>query len=152
MTIDKTTEKRFWEKVDKSGGPDGCWLWTGGRSREYGVFGYQGRTIRAHRFSWMLENGREIPPGMDVHHDCGNARCVNPRHLTPMAHAQNMAQSALRGAWSGERNGRSKLTERKVRIFRLLRSVYVPVKEIARRSRTPVRTVYNALNGGWTHI
>lgn len=24
----KSVEERFWEKVDKSAGPNGCWIWT----------------------------------------------------------------------------------------------------------------------------
>lgn len=37
-------EARFWSKVDKSGGPDGCWLWKAGLDKHgYGRFGAGGR-------------------------------------------------------------------------------------------------------------
>ena len=30
---------RFWAKVDKSSGPDACWLWTASKRGNYGSFG-----------------------------------------------------------------------------------------------------------------
>jgi hypothetical protein len=60
--------------------PDtGCWNWTG--YVEAGGYGLaSGR--RAHRVAWERLVG-PIPPGHDLHHKCGNRRCVNPEHLQP---------------------------------------------------------------------
>jgi len=74
-------EKRFWEKVDKSAGPDGCWLWIAGHGR-YGVFapGVNHHSCSAHRFSYELAFG-PIPNGLDCLHKCDVPLCVNPKHL-----------------------------------------------------------------------
>jgi hypothetical protein len=60
----------------------GCWLWTGGlNSRGYGAFfNDDGKTVGAHRVSWVIKNG-EIPKGLFVLHRCDVPSCVNPSHL-----------------------------------------------------------------------
>ena len=71
--------KRFWSKVEKSDG--GCWVWKGGKSRGYGVFGFNGTTVKAYVFAWTYLFGREIKKGYVLHHTCENTACVNPDHL-----------------------------------------------------------------------
>jgi len=46
-----TVEQRLWNKVAKT--PDGCWEWTAYRlPKGYGQFSFNGRSIRAHRYSY----------------------------------------------------------------------------------------------------
>jgi len=85
VTRKKTAEARFWEKVEKT---DGCWNWTGTKSRGYGGFLFDGRQIGAHRFSLLLA-GREIPRGLEVDHLCRNRGCVNPDHLDIVTRLEN---------------------------------------------------------------
>jgi hypothetical protein len=108
---------RFWSKVDKST-PEGCWLWTGTRTR-YGYF-YIGnhRMMKAHRFSWILSNG-PIPNGMCILHRCDNPPCLNPSHLWIGTQAQNVQDMRSKGrerhrGAKGEAHLGSKLTTEKV--------------------------------------
>ena len=74
---------RFWSKVDRSTGPDGCWLWLGWthKSSGYGGFSYggTGKNVLAHRFAWELEHG-PIPDGKVLVRRCDQGGCVNPAH------------------------------------------------------------------------
>ena len=83
---DKTTEQRFWEKVDKSGD---CWEWTGAKNDSGYGFIRNGDMERAHRFSYELAKG-EIPANMHVLHSCDNPGCVNPKHLSIGTHQDNV--------------------------------------------------------------
>jgi|SRR5215211_5029675 len=81
----KTTEiERFWSKVDTSNGPDACWPWLGSRNdRGYSQFRttHPRRVVKAHRYAYEVTCG-SVPPEHEVHHDCRNRSCCNPRHLT----------------------------------------------------------------------
>ncbi len=117
------TLERFWSKVDKS---DDCWNWTAGKAHNgYGLFKVRSKTIRAHRFSWELANGK-IPKGLQINHKCDNPACVNPDHLYAGTQKQNRQDAVKRGRTAtgksngmythpenrrtGEFNGNSKLT------------------------------------------
>jgi hypothetical protein len=89
--------------VDRSGGPDACWAWTGSVDRDgYGKLCYVGRTLRANRAALALHLGRDLIG--DVLHRCDNARCVNPSHLFEGTHFDNMRDMLTRS------RGRTKLT------------------------------------------
>lgn len=87
MPKSRPAMERFLEKVDRSGGPDACWVWTAARNRYgYGVFQLDGRRgMTAHR--WMLARtlGRPLRWDDEVQemalHTCDNPPCVNPAHL-----------------------------------------------------------------------
>ena len=48
-----------------------------------------GRQEYAHRMSWMLKHGRDIPDGMVVRHLCSNPACVRPAHLALGSYSDN---------------------------------------------------------------
>ena len=92
-------ERRFWKYVNKT---DICWLWTGNISPNgYGRTSIEGRTKYAHRVAYELLVG-PVPEGLDLDHLCRNTRCVNPDHLEPVTHAENMR----RGNGASGRNAR----------------------------------------------
>lgn len=86
---------RFWEKVNKT---DSCWIWTARKSTDgYGVFKSGEKTILAHRWSWLSSNG-EIGDGLELDHLCRNRACVNPGHLEPVTHQENVCRGNMPSA------------------------------------------------------
>lgn len=90
-------EELFWSKVDKAGA-DECWIWSGPRgTREYGIFCFGGKRMRAHRVAWELANGKPFPEGMDGCHSCDNPPCVNPAHIWPGTASDNARDAFKKG-------------------------------------------------------
>ena len=90
---------RFWERVDRSGGPDACWPWIP-KSGRYGKFNIAGTAyVSAHRFAYELEKG-PIPAGYFVLHACDNTRCVNPAHLRVGTAKENSEDMVKKGRQS----------------------------------------------------
>ena len=82
-----TREEIFWTRVEPQ--EDGCWLW-GGQINDhgYGLF-RAGRVYRAHRWSYEHLVG-PIPEGLVLDHLCRVRNCVNPDHLEPVTHRENV--------------------------------------------------------------
>ena len=77
---------------------DGCWIWQRRVSKGYPVVIIGGRWLQAHRV--MLEASLEGPLGSQpAHHTCAESRCVNPDHLIPVTHADNVAEMLARKAY-----------------------------------------------------
>lgn len=74
----------------------GCWLWVGHCCSDgYGKFGggkqLPGETL-AHRAAYTVLVG-PIPPGTEIDHACRVRSCINPAHLRPLTHAENVRLS-----------------------------------------------------------
>lgn len=112
-TMKKTTEERFFEKIEKKD----CWEWTAKRDRQdYGILKVDGKNRKAHRVSWVIHFGN-IPENMCVLHKCDNTCCVNPEHLFLGTVGDNNKDRELKGRGGqlkGEEQGLSKLTEKQV--------------------------------------
>jgi hypothetical protein len=87
-------EESFWDQVDKSGGDNACWPWTGKhKSTGYGQVYVPviGRLFSSHRLAYELVRG-PIPKGRVLDHLChndaeckGGEDCPPPRLLQPRA-------------------------------------------------------------------
>lgn len=78
--------------VDRVVVDDGCWGWTGTVRKDNGygqvprhVFG----TSCSHRAVYEFLEG-PVPDGLELDHTCRNRWCVNPAHLEPVTHRENL--------------------------------------------------------------
>lgn len=85
---------RFWIKVKKT---SACWIWRASRSPDgYGWFRLNGRMMRAHIVAYEFLVGT-VPSGLELDHLCSNRGCVNPAHLEPVTHVENVRRSRSTG-------------------------------------------------------
>jgi hypothetical protein len=145
----------FWEWVDKSGGPDACWPWTGQRNPDgYGKVTVTRRSLRAHRRAYELATGVE-PGAQWVLHSCDNPPCCNPAHLLLGDHALNVAHRTQRGRNrppKGAANGQAKLTDAQARLIYQRRIAGESRKSIAADfGIDPSLVTYIAQGKVWSH-
>jgi len=70
-----------------------CWPWTGHIGEDgYGVFKRRKERKGAHRYAYEFAIG-PIPPGLEIDHLCLVRHCVNPLHLEPVTHRENLLRS-----------------------------------------------------------
>lgn len=78
----------------------GCWEWINVLSSNgYGQFSLDGKNYNAHCVSYRHFKG-EYESNLELDHLCRNKVCVNPDHLEPVTHRENM----LRGNGWAARN------------------------------------------------
>ena len=143
------SEKRFWDKVDKSGD---CWEWTGPKFIGYGKLWFNGVQSSAHRVALEVE-GVDIPSGMLVCHHCDDKGCVNPDHLFIGTHKDNTADMFKKGrnkGWSlgGEHCPKAKLTEdnvREIRRIHIRRDKEYGANALAKRFGVGQRTILSVV-------
>lgn len=83
---------RLLDKVMRDGD---CWIFTGTTTRDgYGLIRIDRRQTmkKAHRVSYELHVG-PIPVGLEIDHLCRRRSCVNPSHLEPVTHTENVRRS-----------------------------------------------------------
>lgn len=157
--------ERFWPKVDRSGGPDACWPWTGGTNGAgYGIVWPAGskkerprRQLYAHRVAYELTHG-PLPEGSTVRQSCENRLCCNPKDLVATSADEQLADARVRRVERGyalgsERHG-AKLTEAAAAEIRALNPAsHAEKAALAERFGVSVWTINDVLAGRkWRHV
>jgi hypothetical protein len=85
-----TLLQRFAENISAHHAQDECHIWTAGKR-----FNIKGKSYTPQRVAWMLYNKCLLSNKIFVQVTCGNADCVNPRHLRAVL-GGNPSQSKYR--------------------------------------------------------
>lgn len=144
-------KERLAAKVIKA--ENGCWIWNGKTDRDgYGAVQVGKRYWQAHRWSYETLVG-PIPAGLTIDHLCRVRNCVNPDHLEPVTHQENMARAlpfrtcanaksaprseqCFRGHTYDEANTRLRIRgERTVRVCRTCEREYQAARPPRNRTR-----------------
>ena len=157
--IDEKLLYKFWKRVHKEN-KDACWNWFGslevdGYGRLYiceELVGNKRIKIRAqaHRLSYVINSGRDIPSDLLVCHKCDNRICVNPNHLFLGTIQDNNQDRTTKGRTSklyGESNPRAKLKNDEVLKIRELYAFggyrYIDLSEQFNVSKTLILKIVN---------
>lgn len=96
LAMSRTVVARTLAKIDRSGGQDACWPWTGGTNklgRGKISAGPGSATLYSKQAAWFVFRGA-LPAGKQVNHvracTLGD-NCSNPRHLYAGTQMQNVA-------------------------------------------------------------
>lgn len=115
---------------------NGCWIWQRGKSPlGYGVGWADGKAQPAYRIVYRRYKG-EIPAGHDLDHLCRVPSCVNPDHLEPVTHAENI-----------RRGKNAKLTEGDVSEIRSAPRKYGIGPKLAEKFGVHIDTIYAIRSG-----
>jgi hypothetical protein len=125
------------------------------RSRQgYGIIWINGKHSQAHRLSWRISTGKEIPIDKQINHKCHNRCCINPDHLYLGTHLENMTDMKLANrSTRGSKSKNAKLNEEKVIKIKALLRDKVKQLDIAKQYNISTSNV-SAINMKeiWGHI
>lgn len=150
----RTPEERFWAHVDRSGGPDACWPWTGAKQASgYGRLTIAQRQDGSHRVALAIKLGRSLEPGEVAIHSCDNPPCCNPAHLSVGTNIDNDRDKVAKGRSNrGERHGHARLTADVVLAIRAAEGTGTQ-EELAARFGVERGTISKILRRErWTHL
>lgn len=91
-----TAVRRYCEVDDA-----GCWIWQRQRTADgYPIvrFGQRKRQHQVHRLVLEMKHGAPLG-SQAAHHVCANSMCVNPDHLQPVTHRDNVAEMLSRQSY-----------------------------------------------------
>lgn len=93
MPLSPTVSRWMFDRISPEPN-SGCWLWVFAQDQlGYGRATVGGRSQGAHRVVYELEKG-PIPSGLELDHLCRTRICVNPDHLEPVTHAENVRRGS----------------------------------------------------------
>lgn len=151
VDMNSTDYMMAWKRIEKnvSKQENGCWIWKGGiGSTGYGATLFLGKSLGAHRMTYMLANKCDLKKEQFIRHKCTDTRaCVNPDHLEIGDAKENAADRVRDG------KQRSKLSDEQViEIGTQLRSgaEVVDLADQYRMSQTAIVAIKTGKT--WSHL
>ncbi len=124
---------------------NGCWCFNR-KSGGYASFRLDGRSMGAHRASYLLHKG-EIPPGLYVLHKCDNPLCVNPEHLFLGTQQENSDDKFAKGrGMEGDRHRNRKIDAATADLIRKAGGTQQWIADWFGISRSQVSRIKNGVN------
>lgn len=136
------TQDRFWSRVDRRGGANECWPWTGFLNPDgYGSFSAK-RWIGPATHVMLTLDARPRPnEDARACHSCDNPTCVNPAHLWWGTQKENIQDASKKGRMRGSP---SKLHADD---FKDIAISNLPLDQLARRYRVTLATIKKIKRG-----
>ncbi len=76
---------RIEAKLDKSAGPDGCWMWLGAQGQKGGPrTTIRKKSANPRHIIWELVHGEPLPKNRQITTTCKVPQCLNPAHFALM--------------------------------------------------------------------
>lgn len=106
---------------------------------------------RVHQLSYLVYRG-DYNRSLLLRHLCNNRKCINPYHLYPGTHEDNMRDMALAGSQKGSKNPGSKLSE--IDVLAILNMFgKFKINEIAKKFNVTRKNIEMIKYGKtWAHI
>lgn len=124
---------------------DDCLIWPFSRSRGYGMFGFNGQLLYAHRYMCELVKGPASTPNHEAAHSCGRGEdgCVHPKHLSWKTRTGNERDKIAHGrsAWGPRRSRRYMLTSAQVLAIRASDKTVTELAEQYHVTRSNIRKI-----------
>jgi len=90
--LDLRALKRHLDKVEFDE-ESGCWIWRACLDPAgYGKLTINERTWKAHNWFFLVLRG-QYPTALELDHQCDRPACVNPWHMKPSTHRENLGRS-----------------------------------------------------------
>lgn len=123
--------------------PDSCWLWPFSTNKGgYSQIQIAKQRRAAHQVVCERAHGRAPSPEMEVAHNCGNRRCINPHHLRWATPKENQADRVVHGTTNrGQAHYLARLTEADVLAIRKMSGAGMTAREIAAHFGRPKPTI-----------
>ena len=155
-------------KVARSGGPDSCHPWTSFVAADgYGRLQVKRVSLLSHVVAWETANGRPVPLGQHVDHECHNRavregacipgpcahrRCCNPRHLVAKTSSEHAAVTDQAARDRSDMQGRTKLSWDQIPDIKTALAQGESLLSIAARFNVSKTTISDIKRGkSWTH-